>query len=120
MGVHQAFDVLADQVRRDILAVLAEHGECSAGEIVERIARVGRTTVSSHLRVLRSSGVVIERRDGRHRYYTLDANGPAREALEFLQKLLQDSLAELKTRAESDNRAPTKSEPQEKRGRKAG
>ena len=33
MSAQHGFDVLADGVRRDILAVLAEHGECSSGEI---------------------------------------------------------------------------------------
>jgi ArsR family transcriptional regulator len=78
MSTHLAFDALADGVRRSILLVIAEKGECSAGEIADSIERVGRTTVSSHLRVLRTSGVVTER--------------PTREALEFLQGLLRSSL----------------------------
>lgn len=101
MGVHEAFDVLADEVRRDILSVLAARGECSAGEIAEQVGRVGRTTVSSHLRVLRVSGVVVERREGRHRYYSLDSAGPARDALDFLQNLLQNSLRDLKSSGKS-------------------
>jgi DNA-binding transcriptional ArsR family regulator len=101
MSTHLAFDALADEVRRDILSVLAEKGECSAGEIAESVARVGRTTVSSHLRVLRTSGVITERREGKHRYYSLDSNGPTREALEFLQGLLTSSLRELKSATEA-------------------
>ena len=81
--------------------MIAEKGECSAEEIADSIERVGRTTVSSHLRVLRTSGVVTERREGRHRYYSLDPEGPTREALEFLQGLLQSSLRELKSNAEA-------------------
>lgn len=100
MNARLVFDALADEVRREILTVLVEKGECSAGEIAESVGRVGRTTVSSHLRVLRTSGVVIERRGGRHRYYSLDAEGPARDALEFLQGLLQSSLRELKSNVE--------------------
>jgi ArsR family transcriptional regulator, arsenate/arsenite/antimonite-responsive transcriptional repressor len=96
-----AFDALADEVRRDILSVLAEKGECSAGEIADSVARVGRTTVSSHLRVLRTSGVITERREGKHRYYSLDSNGSAREALQFLQGLLMSSLRELKSTTET-------------------
>ena len=101
MSTHLAFDALADGVRRSILLVIAENGECSAGEIADSIERVGRTTVSSHLRVLRTSGVVTERREGRHRYYSLDPEGPTREALEFLQGLLRSSLRELKSNAEA-------------------
>lgn len=100
MSRRLVFDALADEVRRDILTVLVDKGECSAGEIAENVGRVGRTTVSSHLRVLRTSGVVIERKDGRHRYYSLDPEGPARDALEFLQGLLESSLGELQSKAE--------------------
>jgi ArsR family transcriptional regulator, arsenate/arsenite/antimonite-responsive transcriptional repressor len=80
MSTHLAFDALADEVRRSILQVIADRGECSAGEIADSVDRVGRTTVSSHLRVLRTSGVIVERRAGRHRYYSLDPEGPARAA----------------------------------------
>ncbi|MEP9417085.1 ArsR/SmtB family transcription factor [Gordonia sp. VNQ95] len=88
-----AFAVLADQVRRQILDVLAENGECSAGFISDRITSVGRTTVSTHLKALRLSGMVVERREGRHRYFSIDPSGPARDALEFLQSLLNGALA---------------------------
>jgi len=114
MSTHLAFDALADEVRRSILQVIADRGECSAGEIADSVGRVGRTTVSSHLRVLRTSGVVTERRAGRHRYYSLDPEGPARAALEFLQGLLQSSLRELKSDAEAA--APGGSEPHREAG----
>jgi ArsR family transcriptional regulator, arsenate/arsenite/antimonite-responsive transcriptional repressor len=41
------------------------------------------------------------RRAGRYRYYSLDPDGPARAALEFLQGLLQSSLRQLKADAEA-------------------
>ncbi len=90
-----AFDALADGVRRQILAILSERGECSVSEIAEHITAVGRTTVSSHLRVLRTSGVVSERKVGRHRYIRLDADGAAREAFEFLQRIMIQATTEL-------------------------
>lgn len=90
-----AFDALADGVRRQILAILSERGECTVSEIAERITSVGRTTVSSHLRVLRTSGVVTERKAGRHRYVRLDADGAAREAFEFLQRIMTQATDEL-------------------------
>lgn len=90
-----AFDALADGVRRQILTVLSERGECTVSEIAEQITSVGRTTVSSHLRVLRTSGVVTERKVGRYRYLRLDADGAAREALEFLQRIMMQATDEL-------------------------
>ncbi|MDF3306795.1 winged helix-turn-helix domain-containing protein [Rhodococcus sp. T2V] len=87
-----AFAVLADQVRRQILDTLASHGECSAGFISDQISTVGRTTVSTHLRALRMSGVVLERRQGRHRLYSIDPAGPANDALQFLRDVLERAL----------------------------
>ena len=103
MSAQHGFDVLADGVRRDILAVLAEHGECSSGEIARHIGRVQRNTISSHLRVLRAAGAVAERRDGRYRYYSLDPAGPTRDALTFLQELLASSLRDLGSAGDQDS-----------------
>ncbi|MBB3084639.1 ArsR/SmtB family transcription factor [Geodermatophilus sabuli] len=83
-----AFDALSDRVRRQILSALGEDGELTVTEIAERVDVVGRSTVSSHLRILRTSGVVNERRDGRRRYYSVDTDGSIRDAFRFLQGLL--------------------------------
>jgi ArsR family transcriptional regulator len=102
VGTDLAFDALADPVRRQILGVLAAGTECSAGQISEQITSVGRTAVSSHLRVLRASGLVTERRDGRFRLYALDPAGPARDVLAFLQQLFETSLDEVRAAAEAE------------------
>ncbi|TQC45442.1 transcriptional regulator [Rhodococcus sp. WS4] len=86
------FAALADQVRREILDTLASHGECSAGFISDHIASVGRTTVSAHLKALKMSGVIIERRSGRNRFFSIDPAGPANDALQFLRGVLERSL----------------------------
>lgn len=96
-----AFDALADPVRREILAVLAARDECSAGELSEQISRVGRTAVSSHLRVLRTAGLIAERRDGRFRYYSVDPTGSAQDVIELLRVLFQGSLDDAKAAAEA-------------------
>jgi ArsR family transcriptional regulator, arsenate/arsenite/antimonite-responsive transcriptional repressor len=96
-----AFDALADPVRREILTVLAEREECSAGELSGHIQRVGRTAVSSHLRVLRTAGLISERRTGRFRYYSVDPDGPAQDVIRLLQALFQSSLDAAKVAAEA-------------------
>lgn len=101
MAADLAFDALADPVRREILTVLAEHDECSAGELSQHIRRVGRTAVSSHLRVLRTAGLIAERRTGRFRYYSVDPTGPAQDVIRLLQELFQGSLDAAKVAAES-------------------
>lgn len=92
MTADLAFDALADPVRRNILAVLASTDECSAGALAGRITSVGRTAVSTHLRVLRIAGLISERREGRFRYYAIDPSGSAREVLELLHQLFGPGL----------------------------
>ncbi|MFD4254297.1 ArsR/SmtB family transcription factor [Amycolatopsis thermoflava] len=94
MATGPAFDALADPVRREILSVLAERDECSVNELADSIGSVGRTAVSNHLRILRTAGLVVERRAGRYRYYSIDPAGSAREVIAMLQKLFQSALAD--------------------------
>lgn len=101
MASDLAFDALADPVRREILTVLARRDECSAGELADHIHSVGRTAVSSHLRVLRTAGLIAERRNGRFRFYSVDPTGPAQDVIRVLQELFQGSLAQARTVAEA-------------------
>jgi ArsR family transcriptional regulator, arsenate/arsenite/antimonite-responsive transcriptional repressor len=91
------FDALSDGVRRQILECLSERGECTAGELASHIDSVGRTTVSSHLRVLRISGVVSERRQGRRRLYALDRQGSVSLAVQYLQRILDSAASDVGT-----------------------
>lgn len=103
MDVESAFEALSHSVRRDIAWMLAESGELSSGEIADHISAVGRTTVSTHLRVLRQAGIVRERQDGRHRYYSVDQQGIAQEVLAFVQGILSASISDIPARKESDD-----------------
>jgi ArsR family transcriptional regulator, arsenate/arsenite/antimonite-responsive transcriptional repressor len=60
----------------------------TAGAIADAVDEVGRTAISAHLRVLRTTGLVEERKQGRFRYYELAADGPVLDALAFLQSIL--------------------------------
>lgn len=95
-----AFEALADPTRRTILLLLASNGEAAAGEIAGQVEAVSRTGVSSHLRVLRSAGLVNERKQGRYRYYSLDT-GAVDEIVEFLAEIYRTSLKDLKSQAEA-------------------
>ena len=64
-----AFRALADPTRREILRIL-RRGEITAGEIVSNF-RVSAPTISRHLSVLESAGLVAERREGVRIYYRL-------------------------------------------------
>jgi DNA-binding transcriptional ArsR family regulator len=64
------FQALADPTRRAVLDLLQQK-ERSAGEIAHSFP-VSRPAISKHLRVLRKSRLIHERREGRHRYYRLN------------------------------------------------
>jgi len=65
------FRLLGDPTRVRILLSLDEHDELCVHEIATA-AGVNETTVSQSLRLLRTAGIVRNRRDGRHVHYRLD------------------------------------------------
>jgi DNA-binding transcriptional ArsR family regulator len=85
-----ALAALADPTRRAIV----ERVRRAPGS-VEEIARglpVSRPAVSQHLAVLRASGLVSERKEGRRRIYRLESRGL--EALRgYVESLWEDVLA---------------------------
>ena len=81
-----AFDILGDPVRRRILELLAD-GERTSGAVCAVIQAefgISQPAVSQHLRVLRESGLVRVRPDGRERRYALEP-APLRELDEWLE-----------------------------------
>jgi DNA-binding transcriptional ArsR family regulator len=68
-----AFNAVAEPRRRQILDVIAGT-ELSVTDLVRRLG-LPQPLVSKHLRVLRETGLVVARDDGRQRLYRL--NGPA-------------------------------------------
>ncbi|MFI7673886.1 ArsR/SmtB family transcription factor [Actinophytocola sp. NPDC049390] len=63
------FEVLAEPRRREILDLLRD-GERLVGDLVERLD-LAQPTVSKHLKVLRSAGLVEARQDAQRRWYRL-------------------------------------------------
>ncbi len=107
----EALAALADPTRRELVALLAR-GELAAGELAERFP-VSRPAVSRHLRVLRESGLVRVRADGRERRYALEP-GPLREIDEWLEpyrELWAQRLDALDTEIARGTRARTSGEP---------
>lgn len=92
-AAQSAFEALSDPTRRRILHLLSENDGTSAGVVADAIEEVGRTAVSSHLRVLRNADLIIERKEGRYRYYSLHPEGPVQDALGFLQSILSQGVA---------------------------
>ena len=108
----EVFSALADPTRRAILQFIRSSDEPTAGEIADFFPDLGRTAVSSHLRLLRLAHLVEERRDGRYRRYSL---GPVRleAVVRFLAGVYADSLETLQeavARAELDSDGVGRSE----------
>ena len=70
-GSGEAWDVLADRSRRQIVSVLAERPR-AVGELADELP-ISRPAVSQHLRVLKDAGLVIDEVHGTRRVYRLDA-----------------------------------------------
>ena len=68
------FRTLADPTRRAVFERLSGEGELSVGDLVAG-AGVSQPAVSQHLAVLRQSGLVSERREGRFIRYAARPEG---------------------------------------------
>ncbi len=77
-----AYAALAEPHRRQILDLLRER-ERSVNDLVARL-NISQPGVSKHLKVLRESGLVAVRPDGRQRWYGLRAQ-PLAEVDEWLE-----------------------------------
>ena len=97
-----AFHALADPTRRAVLDLLRQ-GRQPAGQIA-RAFPVSRPAISKHLRLLRRAHLVSERREGRNRFYQLNA-GPLKAVDSWLEQyrvFWQASLTNLKAFVETE------------------
>jgi DNA-binding transcriptional ArsR family regulator len=98
----EVFEAIAQPKRREILRLLAG-GERSATEVASNFA-VTQPAISQHLKVLRETGLVEERRDGTRRLYSVRAEG-LNDLHGFLADVLPGRLEELKRTVERDQRS---------------
>jgi DNA-binding transcriptional ArsR family regulator len=82
----EALKAIAEPRRRAILRLVA-HDELAAGEIAAAFD-VTRTAISQHLTVLKSAGLLTERRAGTRRFYQARPEG-----LDGLREFLNDMWA---------------------------
>jgi DNA-binding transcriptional ArsR family regulator len=94
------FNAIAEPRRREILSFLALR-ERPVGEIVSTL-RLDQPSVSKHLRVLRSVGLVRVRCAGRHKFYRTNAEAirPLHEWTGTFERYWQQQLQSIKKRAE--------------------
>ena len=98
----EVFEAIAQPKRREILRLLAA-GERPAGDIAAKFA-VTQPAISQHLKVLKDTGLVNERRDGTRRLYSVRAEGLS-GLHGFLADVLPGRLEELKRVVEEDQRS---------------
>lgn len=77
----EAFRAVADPTRRAVLDLLRD-GERTVGELCARFD-ISQPAISQHLKVLRETGLVSVRRDGRVHYYKLEPL-PLREVAQWI------------------------------------
>ena len=66
----QVFKLLSDETRLRILLNLAREGELHVTDLCERVNQ-DQPAVSHHLALLRVSGLIESRREGKHNYYSV-------------------------------------------------
>jgi DNA-binding transcriptional ArsR family regulator len=96
----EVFEAIAQPKRREILRLLAS-GERSAGDVASRFS-VTQPAISQHLKVLKQSGLVNERRAGTKRLYSVRAEG-LRDLHGFLADVIPGRLEALKEVVEGDH-----------------
>lgn len=89
---------LADDTRQGILRLLLEQGELCVGDIVEAFD-ASQPTISHHLRLLRSAGLVTARRQGKLVYYALNQENVAECCGMLTAKFVPLASVELTTQA---------------------
>ena len=70
----EIFRALADPTRRSVFEHLADDGETTVSQLTAEFD-VSQPAISQHLGVLKSAGLVIERRAGRNAYYRVAPDG---------------------------------------------
>jgi DNA-binding transcriptional ArsR family regulator len=99
LRIVEAAAAISDPIRRRVLELVRDR-ELPAGELAAQFD-VSRPAVSRHLRVLRETGLVRERRAGRQRLYRADPR-PLEEVREWLDGYWSGRLDALKRVAEEE------------------
>jgi DNA-binding transcriptional ArsR family regulator len=97
--MQEVVQAISEPRRREILRLVQDR-ELAAGEIASRFD-VTRPAISQHLTVLKSAGLVSERRDGTRRLYRARPEGLA-ELRAFLEGFWDSRLERLKAEAERE------------------
>lgn len=98
----EQLQALSDPTRFAIVEMVRER-ELAAGDIAKRFKTMTRPAVSQHLRVLKNSGLLEERREGTRRLYRIQPKGFENIA-SYLESFWNSRLRDLKTVVEKHER----------------
>ncbi|WP_215845240.1 metalloregulator ArsR/SmtB family transcription factor [Candidatus Pantoea bituminis] len=100
----QLFKNLSDETRLSLVLLLREKGELCVCELSSTLNE-SQPKISRHLALLRESGLLIDRRDGKWIHYRLSPHMPAWAAAVIEQAYLcqRDDILKLSQQAERDN-----------------
>jgi DNA-binding transcriptional ArsR family regulator len=96
------FTAIADPTRRQIIAMLAEQDR-TVNEIAD-VFDLTRPAISKHLRVLRETGLVYEKKQGRQHVQSFNGDGlaPLSDWVRTYEDFWDRKLAKLKLLVEED------------------
>lgn len=83
--ISNIFKSLCDKNRVEIL-ILLKNGEKCACELLEDLS-ISQSTLSHHMKILLTSKIVLERKDKKWSYYSID-NNRLKEAQEILESFI--------------------------------
>lgn len=100
----QLFKNLSDETRLNLVLLLREKGELCVCELSSTL-KESQPKISRHLALLRESGLLVDRRDGKWIHYRLSPHMPAWAAAVIEQTYLcqRDDILKLSQQAERDN-----------------
>ena len=99
--MNDSLKAIGEPQRRRILTLVRD-GEMSSGEIASHFD-VSGPAISQHLKVLKEAGLVVERRDGTRRLYSVRPEGFA-GIKDFVEQFWTQGLQRLKYAAEAEER----------------
>lgn len=99
--IEKVIQAIAEPRRRKIL-YLVRGGELTSSAIASHFD-ISAPAISQHLKVLEESGLVVVRRSGTKRYYSIRREGFA-EIKQYIDRFWDDSLLLLKEAAEEEER----------------
>ena len=83
------FNMLQDENRQLILALLFDNGPMTVGDLAEGLP-ISRPAVSHHLKLLRDAGLLAVERSGKERIYRLQMEGAYAKIEELAASLRHD------------------------------